>query len=386
MKQTTIPKRSEVSAGDQWNLASLFSGDDEWNRALESLASAGGRVNGFRDAFANPDAVDPDTLAGCLDVYSEAQKLGEKLGNYAFLKKSADEGDSANLDRLGRYLMAASAFEASVSWLVPAIQAIPAENIRSWTEAPAPAGSPGGDRFAPYRVWLGKLLRLKPHILSEKEERILALQSETRQTPQSAFSILTNVDLDFGTVRTAEGDEPLSQTSWSKFLENPDRTVREAAYRKFYGTYESHRNTIATLYAGSVNQDVATARIRGYGSSRAMELFPDRVPETVYDNLVSTVRANLAPLHRYYELRRRALGLGELRHWDVYVPLVAEVKRVTPYDDAVSLIGEALAPLGGEYTGTITEGLRSGWVDRYENRGKRSGAFSSGGFEGDPYI
>ncbi|NLK61253.1 MAG: oligoendopeptidase F, partial [Treponema sp.] len=179
---------------------------------------------------------------------------------------------------------------------------------------------------------------------------------------------------------------PLTQTTWTRFLENPDRAIRKDAYTKFYNTFEAHQHTITALYTGSVQQDVAEARIRGHKSARAMALFPDRVSESVYDNLVATVRNNLGPLHRYYTLRKKVLKVDELRHWDVYVPLVGDVKRVTPYDEAVSLIGEALAPLGGEYTKTLTEGLLGGWVDRYENRGKRSGAFSSGGFTGWPYI
>lgn len=387
MNKTTIPARSEVAKSDMWNLESLFGSDAEWNASLEHFSTLSGAVNAFREKTCALAALEAATagendrgaadLADCLDAYAEAQRLGEKLGNYAFLKKSADESDATNLDRVGRYMMAASAFEAAVSWFIPAIQAIPEATIR---EAATTA------RFEPYRVWIEKLLRLKPYILSEKEERILALQIEAHQAPQTAFSILTNVDLDFGTVHTAEGDEPLSQTTWSKFLENPDRSIRADAYKKFYGAFDAHKNTIATLYTGSVNQDVAAARIRGYDSARAMALFPDRVPESVYDNLVSTVRANLAPLHRYYSLRKKILKVEELRHWDVYVPLVGEVKRVTPYDKAVSLIGEALSPLGDEYVSTITKGLTGGWVDRYENKGKRSGAFSSGGYDGEPYI
>ncbi|ULQ60510.1 oligoendopeptidase F [Brucepastera parasyntrophica] len=376
MKQTAIPNRSEVAPGDQWNLSSLFAGDNEWNSALEQFSGSAEKINKFRDSILSPD-ITPEDFAGCLKAYSDALQLADKLGNYAFLKKSADEGDSENLDRLGRFMMAASSFEASVSWLVPAIQNISEDTMKSWMEMP---------RFADYRIWLEKLLRMKPYILGEKEERILALLSEAHQTPQSAFSVLTNVDFDFGTVKTPEGDRPLSQTTWSMLMENRDRSVRKETYDKFYGTFDTHKNTIAALYAGSVNQDVAAARIRGYSSARAMELFPDRVPETVYDNLVATVRANLAPLHRYYSLRKKVLKLNELRHYDVLVPLVGEVKKHTPYDEAVSLIGEALKPLGNEYVKTITDGLLNGWVDRYENKGKRSGAFSSGGYEGSPYI
>jgi oligoendopeptidase F len=413
MKQTTIPKRSEVAQGDKWNLDSLFASDDAWNASLADFKTRSAKVNAFRARLtattpatgtapdARGDADLSDALAQCLAALSDAERLAERLGNYAFLQKSADEGDAANLDRVGRYMMAASAFEAETSWLVPAIQALPENRLREWADC-APAGETTGGadsktatakkpananpRFADYRVWLEKLLRLKPYILSEKEERILALQIESHQTPQTAFSVLTNVDLDFGTVNTADGPKPLSQTTFTSFLENPDRAVRKEAYEKFYATYDAHKNTIATLYSGSVNQDVAMARIRGYGSAREMELFPDRVSEAVYDNLVSTVRANLAPLHRYYTLRKKVLKLDELRHWDVYVPLVADVKRVTPYTEAVDLVAAALAPLGDEYVDTIRSGLLGGWVDRYENKGKRSGAFSSGGFDGSPYI
>lgn len=380
MKQTTIPKRSEVAKGDRWNLESLFSDDASWNEALARFTAMTADVNAFRDAVCVNAGVAPltaETLARCLDANCGAEELAERIGNYAFLNKSTDEGDAVNLDRVGRYMMAASAFSAETSWLVPALQAIPEATMRDWIKT---------DRFAPYRVWLEKLLRLKPYILSEKEERILALQTESLQAPQTAFSVLTNVDLDFGTVKTAAGDEPLSQTTFSKFLESGNRAVREEAYRKFYAGFDAHKNTIAALYTGSVNQDVAEARIRGYPSARAMAFFPDRVDESVYDNLVSTVRANLGALHRYYALRKKVLKLDELRHWDVYVPLAGEVKRVTPYDEAVSIIGKALEPLGQEYVDTITTGLRSGWVDRYENKGKRSGAFSSGGYSGEPFI
>lgn len=366
MKQTSIPERSQVAAENAWNLESLFANDAEWEKALTAFGAKAGEINANKAA-----------LRETISLYADSIRLAEKLGNYAFLKKSSDEGDAANLDRVGRYMMAQSAFEASVSWFIPAIQALDQAELDSWLADPA---------FSDYKVWLEKLLRLKPYILSDREERILALETESRQTAHNAFSVLTNVDIQYGTVTTSEGELPLSQTSWSAFLENPDRTVRQEAYTKFYGAFNSHKNTIASLYAGSVNQDVAAARIRGYESSRAMALFPDRVSETVYDTLVSTIRANLAPLHRYYSMRKKVLKVPELRHWDVYVPLVGEVKRVTPYGDAVDLISDALTPLGEEYVSTLRNGLLNGWVDRYENKGKRSGAFSSGGYDGDPFI
>jgi oligoendopeptidase F len=154
----------------------------------------------------------------------------------------------------------------------------------------------------------------------------------------------------------------------------------------FYRCFESHKTTLASLYSGSVKQDVIKARIRGFSSARTAALFPDNVGESVYDNLIATVGENLDALHRYYRLRKRSLGLEQLRHYDVYTPLVKSVKMKTSWDEAVDLVSAALAPLGDEYVGTLRGGLLSRWADRYENKGKRSGAFSAGSFTGDPYI
>ncbi|HHU36746.1 MAG TPA: oligoendopeptidase F [Treponema sp.] len=375
MKQTTIPTRSDVPQEYRWNLDTLFVDNKSWDFSLEEFSKAGKTISAYRNSLAT--SPEQNQAIDCLEAYRTALQLSEKLGQYAFLHKSVDEGSSEAQDRVGRFMMSASAFEAETSWLVPAMLALPEETLTGWI---------ANTTFSNFHTWLERLVRMKAHILSEKEEKVLALLTETLQTPHNSFSVLTNVDLEFGSIETSEGTQPLTQTTWSRFLENPDRNIREAAYKKFYASFESHQHTISSLYTGSVNQDVAEARIRGYDSARSMALFPDRVPETVYDNLVTTVRENLDPLHRYYALRKKVLKVQELRHYDVYVPLVPDVKRVTTYEQAVDLISEALAPLGTDYTDTLKKGLLGGWVDRYENKGKRSGAFSSGGYEGWPYI
>jgi oligoendopeptidase F len=169
-------------------------------------------------------------------------------------------------------------------------------------------------------------------------------------------------------------------------MESQDRDLRRRAYELFYNCFESHKTTLASLYSGAVKQDVIKARIRGFPSARAAALFPDNVSESVYDNLIATVGENLGALHRYYKLRKKALGVPQLRHYDVYTPLVRSVKIRTSWDQAVDLVSAALAPLGDEYVGTLRAGLLGRWADRYENKGKRSGAFSAGSFTGDPYI
>jgi oligoendopeptidase F len=169
-------------------------------------------------------------------------------------------------------------------------------------------------------------------------------------------------------------------------MENPSRDIRRAAYKAFYSRFNAHKTTLAALYAGSVKQDAIRARLRNFPSARAAALFPDKVGEDVYDRLISTVGENLEPLHRYYRLRRRVLGLDELRHYDVYVPLVPGIRRRTGWEEAVNLVSSALAPLGDEYVEILRGGLLGGWADRYENKGKRSGAFSAGSYTGNPYI
>ena len=163
--------------------------------------------------------------------------------------------------------------------------------------------------------------------------------------------------------------------------------MREEAYRRFYGVFNGHKNTLANLYAGSVLRDKYIAEVRGYSSARAEALFPDRVPEAVYDNLVASVRANLPALHDYYALRAERLGVkGDLRPWDVYASLVEGIKVTHSWDEAVTKVCDALAPLGGEYVDALRGGLNARWADRYENKGKRSGAFSAGSYVGNPYI
>ena len=373
MNALEIPARSNMPPADLWNLEKLFPRESEWEAALknfegriEKIASFKGTLGSSREAFLD-----------CLAFNAEIGALEERIGVYAYLRQTEDEGNTDSRGRFSRYMMAATRSQGAWAWFVPEIQAIPESFVK---------GCLADSRFADYLVFLQKILRFKPHVLTEGEERLLALQAEANQTPEDAYSVLTNVDIDFGSVDTLEGPRPLSQSSFSSFLRNPDRELRKKAYFQFYKGYESHKNTIASLFSGSAKLDVYKAKVRNFSSARAGALFPDDVPVAVYDNLVGTITANLGSLHEYYQVRKRALKLDELRHYDVYVPLVNEAKAEHSYQEAVDLITEALAPLGSDYVNTLRGGLMGTWVDRYENKGKRSGAFSYGTFHGEPYI
>jgi oligoendopeptidase F len=369
----SIPARSEIPTADRWDLSRLFKDEEAWEKGLAELEALVPGIAALKGSLASSR----EALAGALDYYRDFGLLDERLSYYSSLRESEDEGDSSSRGRFARYMAASTRAQGAWAWLVPEIQALPAAFVELCLPDP---------RFAEYVVFLRKLLRWKPHILGEGEERLLALQAETSGIPQDAFSVLTNVDLDFGTIDTPEGPRPLSQSSFASFLRSPDRSLRARAYARFYAAYDAHKNSLAALYSGSVKLDKYRAVVRRFPSARAAALFPDDVGEGVYDNLVSAVSESLPALHEYYELRRRALGLDELRHYDVYVPLAPEAKSRHGYAEAVELVCAALSPLGADYVDTLRAGLEGGWVDRYENKGKHSGAFSAGSFSGDPYI
>jgi oligoendopeptidase F len=372
-KNNTIPVRSEVASSDSWNLSQLYPSHEEWEKDLAIFKSAIPKAETFKGKLAES----ADTFLSCLEFLSENGLLSERIGYYALLRYAEDAGDSSNQSRYGLVMQTETEFSAAISYIDPEIQAIPDEVVSSYLL---------DSRISKYRIMLEKILRFKPHVLTASEERLLALQGEAASAPQKAFEALTDVDLTFGSIVTPDGEKPLSQGSFSSFLINPDRDLREKAYNQFYSRFEEHKNTIASLYAGSVQYDVYQARVRNYSSARKAALFPDDVPEAVYDNLVSAVHDGFPALHRYYALRKKALGVDSLRHYDVYVPLVKNVSTNYPYTEAVDIVIKSLESMGEEYTSTLKDGLLGSWVDRYENKGKRSGAFSAGSYIGDPYI
>ena len=228
---------------------------------------------------------------------------------------------------------------------------------------------------------------MKPHVLSEPEERILALGSVALSGYDDTFSQLTDVDMKFGVLTDETGREkPLTQSSFSSFLVKRDPELRKRAFHQFYAEFQDHQYTLAAALAYSTKADIFRARARHYSSALEAALFPDDVPVSVYEGLIKSVRANLKPLFRYFDLRRRALGLNELHHYDTYVPLVPEIETHTSFEQAIEMVLAALAPLGKQYVDVLAEGLRGRWCDRYETKGKRSGAFSSGSYGAPPYI
>lgn len=374
MSARRLPKRSEVAVEDTWDLSRLFTTEAEWEAAFQELGQLIPGYAKFRGTLGNG----PSALADCLRFDTEIERLADRVGTFAFLKASEDLANSTYQGMKGRYLGVAAKAGEAASYISPELLALPDDQLQQYLQAP---------ELAEYKIALARLIRQKPHTLSDKEERLLAMLTESSQTPRNVFDQLTNADMKFGTIEIEPGQEiELTHGSYAACLESPDRAVRSQAFRQFYAQFQGHANTLAASFAGSVRQDVFRARIRNHTSARAAALFPDNVPETVYDNLVSAVRQQLPAVHRYYRLRQKLMKLPDLRFYDVYAPILPDFQKKTDWNEAVELTVEATKPLGSEYTEQLAKGLRGRWCDKYENQGKRSGAFSSGCFDSDPYI
>ncbi|PAZ00923.1 MAG: oligoendopeptidase F [Spartobacteria bacterium AMD-G4] len=375
MSSAHTPLRTEVSESDKWDLTPLYTSDEGWEEDFSKLQNSYEGVANFRGKLGES----PSSLAKCLEFEKGIDLLADQLNQYAALSVSGDSSHAEALSREARLESLMVRVGEAFSFLSPEIQEIPDDTFAAFLADPA---------LADWTIPLQKLRRRKLHTLSAAEERLLALGSSAVRGHSETFSQLTNVDMLFGTLKDSEGNErELTQSSFSSFLQQREPSVRKAAFHQFYKEFSEHRFTLAASLANSVRADVFYARARNYPSAREAALFADDVPTTIYDNLISTVRGNLDALFRYFELRRRVLKLEEIHHYDTYVTMVENVKTDVVWDEAVERVTASLTPLGSEYTNTLAHGLRGGrWCDRYENKGKRSGAFSYGTYTSPPYI
>ena len=279
---------------------------------------------------------------------------------------------------VGRFQHVATRAGEAASFIRPEIMAIPPATLAGWMDLPV---------LTPYRLLLERIVRTRVHTLSEPEEKLLAMQGTFAGTAAKVFRQLTDADLKFGSVMTGGGEQvELSNATFMTLLHDTAPAVRKTVFHQFYDQYEAHANTLAATLSGSNERDVYAARVRKYPSAVESALFADHVPLAVYDQLIAAVHAHLPAVHRYYDLRKRILGLDEIHQYDCYVPLVPELEKRHTWDQAVDVVIESLAPLGTDYAARLERGLRGRWCDRYPNTGKQSGAFSSGTYDSDPYI
>ncbi len=372
--ETKIPTRDEIPETDKWDLSHLFASTDKWSEDFARIQATYSRLTSWKGRLGESAA----TLAEMLEFEKALDLKIERVAHFASLQLAEDSTNSEYLARMGQLQNLLTTIGEATAFMGPEIQAIGDDRFAQLLDDPS---------LAEWRISLTKIRRMKPHVLSEKEERLLALGRSALDGYDDAFSQLTNVDMKFGLLVDEKGEErPLTQSSFGSFLVKRDHGLRKRAFHQFYEEFQDHQFTLAAALSYSVKADVFRAKVRNYPSAREASLFKDDIPVGVYDNLIASVRQNLSPLFRYYELRRRVLGLDELHQYDTYVPLVAEIETDVSFDEAIDKVLASLAPLGSAYVDSLGAGLRGRWCDRYESKGKRSGAFSSGSYGAPPYI
>ncbi len=367
-------KRSEISDEYKWSVKDLYSSDELWNNDYEKALKSTQEKSSFERCVMDS----ADTLADALSESEKDDYITERLYVYAFMRYYEDTSDGTYQQMSGKAQMLAVKMSEKYSFLVPEIMAADDDKVARFLDS---------DKIKPYRHLLCDMLAKKEHTCSQKEEKLLAMASQMADSPSDIFSKFNNADVKFGKVHDEHGDEKeLTSAGFSVFMESRDRNVRKEAFYALYRQYKSYINTLAASYYGNVKQAVFFANARNYESTLQMYLSGSFIPESVYTNLIDTVNNNLDKMHDYVSLRKKTLGVDELHFYDIYAPLTSDYTVKVSYENAKETVLDALKILGDDYVSQVKKGYESGWVDVYENDGKRSGAFSWGAYGTHPYI
>lgn len=367
-------KRSEISDEYKWSVKDLYSSDELWNNDYEKALKSTQEKSSFEGCVMDS----ADTLADALSESEKDDYITERLYVYAFMRYYEDTSDGTYQQMSGKAQMLAVKMSEKYSFLVPEIMAADDDKVARFLDS---------DKIKPYRHLLCDMLAKKEHTCSQKEEKLLAMASQMADSPSDIFSKFNNADVKFGKVHDEHGDEKeLTSAGFSVFMESRDRNVRKEAFYALYRQYKSYINTLAASYYGNVKQAVFFANARNYESTLQMYLSGSFIPESVYTNLIDTVNNNLDKMHDYVSLRKKTLGVDELHFYDIYAPLTSDYTVKVSYENAKETVLDTLKILGDDYVSQVKKGYESGWVDVYENDGKRSGAFSWGAYGTHPYI
>lgn len=370
-----LPTREEVAEASTWDLTKIFVDDAAFEVAFKELQAELKQASSYKGTLNKGGAAFLAALEYVLDV---SRKL-ETLYVYSHLK---NDQDTANTTYQALYARASSLLaqtSEAISWLEPELLTLSDETIWSYFEEEP--------KLEVYRHFVKQTVDNRAHVLPAEQEALLAAAGEIFGSPSNTFSVLNNADLVFPTIEGEDGEKiQLSHGIYGQLLESTDRRVREEAFKGLYSVYEQFRNTFASTLSANVKAHNYKAKVRKFASAREAALSSNHIPESVYDTLVDVVNQNLPLLHRYMELRKRLLNLDDLHMYDVYTPLLGEAPISYTYDQAVEKAIQALEPMGEEYLTVVKEAFNNRWIDVVENKGKRSGAYSSGAYDTLPYI
>jgi len=369
-----ILTRAEVDAKYKWNLEDIYPTVQDWETEFAEAEEALPKVEELKETLISS----AQALADGLELFYEINHKLERLYIYARMKRDQDNADAIAQALTDRAMGLSVRFSSAASYMNPLLLTLDEATLERYLAE--------CEGLKVHEFYLKDLLRSKQHILSEKEERLLSMAGDFAGGAKDIFTMLNNADLEFGEIEHKGETIPLSHGSYLVLMQDADRELRKKAYETFYEEFKSHINTIAAAYATSVKKDVFYSKARGYADSRERALFSDNVSAEVYDKLIADVHENLPILHRYMDVRKKALGVDELHMYDIYAPLAEDVEAKYSYEEAVEIVLNALKPLGEEYCAVLKEAFEGGWVDVHETKGKTTGAYSWGVYGTHPYV
>lgn len=369
-----MTKRNEIDNKYKWNIEDMYSDMSIWEKDLESSVKAAEDYVKYHGRITES----AETLLEALKEKDNIWQTLEKAYVFARMKRDEDNRVSDYQSMTDRCFSAIAKVSSSLSFFTPEFLSADENKLNKLLE---------DERLKVYHHYIEELIREKKHVLTEAEENIMAQLSEVTSAPGDIFTMLNNADITFGEIKDENGNSvELTHGNYIKFMESSDREVRKSAFEHMYEAYKKQINTIATAYNYNNKTDVISARIRKYPSARAASLSSDNVSGEVYDNLVSVINEYLPVLHRYIGIKKKLLGVDELKMYDIYVPLITVPEKKVSFEEAVDIASEALSPLGDEYISQMKKGIGERWIDVYENEGKTSGAYSFGSYDSMPYI
>jgi oligoendopeptidase F len=370
-----IPQRSEIADRYKWKLEDIYPDTTAWEKDFAKFKASIPLFEKFQGKLGES----AETLLECLKLRDSTEMTGDKLYVYSFMKRDEDTRISYYQEMADRIVALYAQYNSATAFIQPEILAIDNTRLQSFINS--------NEELSVYSRYLNEIIRSKEHILSDKEEAILALSSPMANSPQDIFRMIDNADIKYGSVYDEDSNKvELTNQRYAKMLLSPDRRVRRDASDAFNDAYLTYRNTLGACLGASVKKDFFFAQVRNYKSCLEMSLFSDSIPIEVFTNLIKAANGDLAPLHKWVSLRKRILGVDTLQTYDMIVPLVPEQTREYTYDEATKIVTEALKPLGEQYIKDFKKGLVSGWIDVYETEGKRSGGYQWGTYATHPYI
>lgn len=374
-RKKSLPKRNEIDLKYKWDLEAIYANDQDWEHDFKKAKDLADQLKKYEGKLENS----PQDLLHVLKLSDQVSELVGRIFVYARMRKDEDNTNAKYQALADRANSLSIEVNSASSYIVPEILAISTETLKKYIQEEK--------GLQLYQQYLDEIIRMKPHVLSTEEEKLLAQVGEVAQAPDNIFGMLNNADIKFPTIKDENGEEvELTKGRYIQFMESADRRVRKDAFTALYQTYGNLKNTFAATLNANVKKNVFYAKVRKYPSALVASLDDDNVSQEVYDNLIATVHKNMDLMYRYVKLRKKLLGMDELHMYDLYTPIVKDVKIHVPYEKAQEIVIKGLEPLGKDYLTQLQKGFESRWIDVYENQGKTSGAYSWGAYGTHPYI